>query len=187
MKPVLDHQDGVAVAGAARAPGRRRYCRRAPAMFSTRTAGRDFRDSFCATMRRDHVGRPARPRTARSSGSACSDRSAPRRTAATPARQADNERGSSAVTASSLIVLLVPIIAPAPRAQDQMRLCIALPRQLRVTHRKERPMPSTKVHAPGPARRRREIQELGQVGPGRRDRHAQLHQRRRTSSRPRSW
>ena len=42
-----------------------------------------------------------------------------------------------------------------------------------------------KVHPSGPSRCRREVQELGQVGPGRRDRHAQLHHAPRTSSPPR--
>ena len=34
----------------------------------------------------------------------------------------------------------------------------------------------TQIHPPGPSRCRGEIQELGQVGPGRRNRYAQLHE-----------
>ena len=39
-------------------------------------------------------------------------------------------------------------------------------------------MAAKKINRAGPARRLREVQELGQVGAGRRDRHAELHQRR---------
>ena len=166
----------------------------APGMFSTTTCWPQVSDSFCATTRAiTSVGPPARERHDHAAPS-CSDRlcadAGPASSArATQARRRSRGHAHTAIMASSLDLIVGAIIAlargrskPSKTGSPRAPAAVASARSGNGCR-----MSAKKAHAPGPARRRGEIQELGQMGPERRDRHAQLHQRRRTSSRPRSW